>query len=113
MTSGQEMASAQTGAAAGVDAPDTGHLRIHGELSFASVPALQRAAAGHIERAASPLLIDLGAVQRVDSAGLALLVDWLRQGRRHGLEMRFTGMPDQLMAIARASGLDKLLPQDG
>ncbi len=110
MTPAMKTASAP---AAGIEAPDAGHLRIHGELSFASVPALQRATAGHIERAASPLLIDLGAVQRADSAGLALLMDWLRQGQRRGLEVRFTGMPAQLVAIARASGLDKLLPQAG
>ncbi|HEB99345.1 MAG TPA: STAS domain-containing protein, partial [Thiotrichales bacterium] len=49
-------------------------------------------------------------VGRADSAGLALLVEWMREARRQGREIRFLGMPAQMSAIAEVSGLSELLP---
>ena len=53
--------------------------------------------------------MNLGEVTRVDSAGLALLLEWLRLARSEGRAMRFTALPDKLLAIARLSGVDGLL----
>lgn len=95
-----------------IEAPDANSLLIRGELSFDSVPALNREATALIERiehTASPLRIDLSAVSRADSAGLALLMQCLRLGRRRGRVVHFQGLPAQLVAIARASGLEGLL----
>lgn len=96
-----------------IEALDATSLRVHGEMSFATVPGLHREATPLIAQAVSPLRIDLGAVSRADSAGLALLVHWLRQGRNRGLDIHFSGLPAQLIAIARASGLEGLLAQPG
>jgi phospholipid transport system transporter-binding protein len=86
-----------------------GRLRLSGELSFASVPEL--AAAGlPLESGAGSVQVDLGAVVRADSAGLALLVGWMREAWERGVEIRFLNMPAQMLAIARVSGLDGVLP---
>ncbi len=87
----------------------SGRLEIHGELSFASVPALwrecrkQAASGGEID-------IDLGQVSRSDSAGLALLIEWLREAQRNEGRLRFYNIPAQMLEMARASGLDRILP---
>ena len=86
-----------------------GRLEVRGDLSFDSVPGLWRdcretcAAGGNID-------IDLGQVQRSDSAGLALLVEWLREAQRSGARLRFFNIPPQMLEMARASGLDQILP---
>jgi len=49
-------------------------------------------------------------VQRSDRAGLALLVEWLREARQTGQSVRFFNMPAQMLAMARVSGLDQVLP---
>ncbi len=49
--------------------------------------------------------IDLSAVTKVDSAGLALLIEWLRQARQRGQKIRFKGMPSRLNALAKLSGV--------
>jgi phospholipid transport system transporter-binding protein len=87
----------------------TGRLEIHGDLSFDSVPGLwDHCCARFSERNA--LDIDLSQVERSDSAGLALLVECLRQANRSGKKLRFFNIPAQMLAIARVSSLDQVLP---
>ena len=86
-----------------------GRLRLRGELSFASVPALWQQWS-EVSSGQTTLDIDLSEVQRSDSAGLALLVDCVRQARQTGQVLRFLNIPAQMLAIARVSGLDEVLP---
>ena len=53
--------------------------------------------------------IDLSEVSRTDSAGLALLVEWLRESAMRGGSLQFSSLPPQLLAIASASNLERLL----
>ena len=55
------------------------------------------------------MMIDLGAVTEVDSAGLALLLEWVSAARQRGFELRFAGIPDKLRALARLSEVEGLL----
>jgi len=84
-------------------------LEIHGDLNFDSVPGLwKHCCAQFSER--NELDIDLSQVERSDSAGLALLVECLRQAHRSGKTLRFFNIPAQMLAIARVSSLDQVLP---
>ena len=84
-------------------------MAISGELTFASVPALwKRCCSSFSER--TELEIDLSDIQRADSAGLALLVECVRQARQTGKSIRFFNIPSQMLAIARVSSLDQILP---
>jgi phospholipid transport system transporter-binding protein len=85
-------------------------FRVDGDLTFESVPALWREGPAHFAGiAADTLTVDLTAVRRVDSGGLALLVSWVRWARRHGVQVRFRRPPESLLALARAAGLSPLL----
>lgn len=53
--------------------------------------------------------VDLTAVKTTDSAGLALLLEWRGWAQRSGFEMRFTGIPDKVRAIAETAELEDLL----
>ena len=55
------------------------------------------------------LEINLGAVARVDSSSLALLIDWLAWARAAGRAMRFTALPAAMLALARLSDVEPLL----
>ena len=87
----------------------SGRLEIHGDLSFASVPGLWRQLAGSFSGPGVPD-VDLQYVVRSDSAGLALLMECLRAARQTGSSVRFFNIPAQMLAIARASSLDQVLP---
>ncbi len=84
-------------------------FRIQGALTFDTVTRLL-ARSIELFSHAEALDIDLGGVESADSAGLALLVEWMRYARHHDLPIRFINMPPQMLAIARASSLDHVLP---
>jgi phospholipid transport system transporter-binding protein len=48
-------------------------------------------------------------VARGDSAGLAVLLDWLAWARRKSRPVRLENLPASLVAIARISEVDGLL----
>jgi phospholipid transport system transporter-binding protein len=87
---------------------DGGRAHVHGALSFATVTALladsSEAIAGG--RAA---LIDLKGVTASDSAGLALLIEWLSIARAAGRDLRYESIPAQLLQLARLSDVEGLL----
>ena len=52
--------------------------------------------------------LDLSAVDQCDSAGLALLVDWLRIATLNGQQLVLVHMSDQMAALARLAELESL-----
>jgi phospholipid transport system transporter-binding protein len=86
----------------------SGSWLLQGELVFDSVSSvLQHAGANML--GSRRLEVDLRDVTRADSAGLALLVEWLRESEKAGNEIAFINVPSQLLSIARVCGLDEIL----
>jgi phospholipid transport system transporter-binding protein len=56
-----------------------------------------------------PCTIDLSQVTEADSAGLAVLVEWLATARKRKSSIHYEGIPAQILAVARISDLDELL----
>lgn len=85
-----------------------GSWLLEGDLNFSSVPVMLEppptALTGNRE-----IQVDLKGVTRADSAGLALLLEWLRESERAGKTITFTHVPEQLLAISRLCGLDEIL----
>ncbi len=85
-------------------------LRLEGELSYATVPRIVATGADMVARCGGEVIVDLGGVERADSAGLALLVEWMRVARRRRKSIVFRAMPEQMRAMARVSDLERILP---
>jgi phospholipid transport system transporter-binding protein len=91
-----------------IEAIAPGRLAVRGELDFDTAPAaLTRGLA--LLGSAAECEIDLSALSSGDSAGLAVLIEWLASTRRRGAKLRYTGVPAQMRAIARISDLEDLL----
>lgn len=86
-----------------------GCFTLSGELGFATVGELLQNSQP-LFRHVKHLTLDLSAVTRTDSAGLALLIEWMRQARQHQQSIIFSHVPAQLQAVAKVVGLDVLLP---
>src|SRR5262245_46705801 len=85
-----------------------GRFALSGELGFTTVTALlerSRALFG----GAPVVKIDLSGVRQADSAGLALLLEWINEARRARREIRYFNLPAQLRAIARISEVEEIL----
>ena len=88
------------------------HWKLSGELGFGTVSGiLKDSRAGFSE--GDDIEVDLSGVTRADSAGLALLVEWLRAAERAGRSITFVNMPAQMQSIARICGLDDILDSPG
>lgn len=88
-------------------------LALSGVLDAASVVALQAEGRAWLAACVAPVCrLDLSAVGYSSSAGLALLLDWLRAAAASGKTLRIDNMPADMVALARVSGLDAMLPLD-
>ncbi len=88
---------------------EDGCFILSGTLSFKTVPVIWRQGLDLFKEAPS-LMLDLSAIERSDSAGVALLIDWMRFARSHNKPISYFNMPQQMLAIVRASSLDAILP---
>lgn len=53
--------------------------------------------------------VDLAGVTDTDSAGLALLLEWITWANHTVREIRFTAMPEKIEAIAKVTEVEHLL----
>lgn len=86
-----------------------GQFALYGELSFFTVTDALLKASRLFNKQESQLVIDLSGLTRVDSAGLAVLLEWMVLARAESQQIRFANLPGQLLGIARVSGVDRLL----
>lgn len=94
---------------AGIQYSD-GRYKVSGELTFATVTQVLAQSHTLFTQAGDSIEIELGAVERADSAGLALLIEWMRNAHARDKDIRFFELPEQMRAIAAASDLEAILP---
>lgn len=98
----------------GISEVSPGRISVTGELTFATARDARQLGILVLEGArAESLVIDCGSVARADSAGLAVLLEWLAWGRRRSRSIRLESLPPALVAIARISEVDGLLTATG
>lgn len=89
-----------------------GRVRVSGVLDADTVVAVLQQSKEHF--ASEPQIsIDLTDVAESDSAGLALLIEWLRIARQRGQKIQFANVPAQINALARISEVEDLLAANG
>ena len=89
-----------------------GRFAARGTLTFANARSA-RSEGLHVLRTATArdLEVDCGGIAHSDSAGLAVLLDWLAAMKQEGRPLRFENLPSGLLAVARISGVDQMLQQ--
>ncbi|MFV2060495.1 MAG: lipid asymmetry maintenance protein MlaB [Gammaproteobacteria bacterium] len=81
-----------------------------GHLDADSIPELLVQTQPFNELKNETVIIDLKAVTHSSSAGIALLLEWLRQANNINLELQFVNMPVKMKAIVEICGLSDILP---
>lgn len=85
-----------------------GRFDLTGDVSFQTAEAILRES----EKGFAPhavIEVNLSAVRNTDSAGLALLLEWVSQAAKRGREIRFAQIPEKIKAIAVTAEIDELL----
>ena len=81
---------------------------VTGALTFETVPGLYQSSSSWFA-GTGDLTIDLAQVTRADSAGLALLIEWLRRAQSANRKLRFANIPAQVQTLIRINGLQDAL----
>jgi phospholipid transport system transporter-binding protein len=88
---------------------DGDRFRIEGPVTLRSATALL--ARGRQLFVEPVSLVDLAKVTEVDSAALALLVQWLREARAQKREIVYLNLPENLKSLGTLYGVLDLLTQ--
>ncbi|HSM31413.1 MAG TPA: STAS domain-containing protein [Woeseiaceae bacterium] len=85
-----------------------GRFALNGEMTFETAERILLASEEPFEQH-TRIEVDLAGVTKADSAGLALLLEWITWANHTVREIRFLSMPDRILAIARTTEVDQLL----
>ncbi len=89
-----------------------GRHALDGVLTFATARAVHEAGQRVILAAGTGeagLEFDCRGLTETDSAGVAVLINWLALARRLGRGLKYVGISEDVKAIARISEVDQLL----
>jgi len=85
-----------------------GRFELSGEMTFETAERILLESEEPFEQH-TRIEVDLAGVTRADSAGLALLLEWITWANHTVREIRFLSMPERVVAIARTTEVEQLL----
>lgn len=98
-----------------IDRRGDADFQVTGDMTFETTRKLLTESKDLFEDV-SDLNLDLAEVEHVDSAGLALLLEWISRTKAKGGKISLKGIPESMRAIARLcqvdSSLDALVVKD-
>jgi phospholipid transport system transporter-binding protein len=112
------MSGSEPGVAGGAAVPATfeivvtspGRFAARGALNFANARRARSEGLNALRTSsARDLEVDCSGISHSDSAGLAVLLDWMAIMKREGRPLCFAGLPPGLLAVARISGVEEML----
>ena len=85
-----------------------GRFALSGDVNFDTAERILKASETPFDEH-TQIEIDLSSVDDSDSAGLALLLEWITWANHTVREIRFQNIPERILAIARTTEVDGLL----
>lgn len=85
-----------------------GRFALRGSMAFETAASILRESEPLFSEH-TLLTVDLSGIDDTDSAGLALLLEWITWANHTVREIRFEGMPEKIDAIAKTTEVDSLL----
>jgi len=82
-----------------------GVFEASGRMTFQTVPQFLASTAIWLNDTTGAVTIDLGKITLADSAGVALMLEWLREARVAKRKLEFVNFPEQVQHLIRVSGL--------
>ena len=85
-------------------------LHLEGELDTYNCGQLRSALVEHVEAGENRIVIDMTAVEYIDSTGLGSLVGGLKRVSEHGGTMRIVCNNPQILKVFEITSLNKVFP---
>jgi len=90
---------------------DTNTFSVDQPMTFQTVPDLLTRSSQWLQASSGPVVFDLQQAQRADSAGIALLVEWVELARAQQREISIINLPEQIEDLVNLNDLMPLLQQ--
>ena len=87
---------------------EPGRFIIDGDLTFSSIDK-NTVKSFPFRKTAKQLTFDLKRVKTTDSAGLALIIEWIKYTQKNNIQLLLENIPEQLLSIARLSGVEQMI----
>lgn len=88
-------------------------IAVTGNLVYANVSEILKQADQFIEQSLNSnqdeFIVDCKNIERIDSAGIALLLDWQRESSKTNKSFQFVEMPDQAKSLIQAYRLQSVI----
>ncbi len=92
------------------EVPDTNVIRISGKIGYPEAPELRSRILSLMTKSGSRrIVLELSEVERMDTAGVAVLVESLRVGTRRGLRVVLCHPSDSVIRIFQLAGIQDAL----
>lgn len=85
-----------------------GRLSVRGPLTFGTARRARELGLAKLS-GAGPWRVDCSGITSADSAGLAVLIDWLGVVSRAGGGLSYESVPESLLGVARIGEVEELL----
>jgi anti-sigma B factor antagonist len=94
-----------------IEAADNGAtvVRPHGRLNMVTAASLKEVVTDAVAEGSISFVIDLSAVEFMDSSGLGALVSGLKTARRAGGDLRIASATEQVGMVLKLTNLDRVL----
>ncbi|MHB8729772.1 MAG: STAS domain-containing protein [Sulfuricaulis sp.] len=92
----------------GVKTRADGVFEISGSMTFQTVPQFLEHTEEWLRSGTGKITLDLRGVTLADSAGLALMLEWVEMARATRREIGFTNIPDQTRDLIHVNGLQRV-----
>ncbi len=84
-----------------------GVFEISGTVTFQTVPQFLTYTNNWLHGGTGTVTIDMNGITLADSAGLALMIEWLQLARAANRDIAFTKIPEQVRELIRVNGLEQ------
>ena len=85
-----------------------GNFEVSGDMSFDTAERILRVSQKAFEQHEN-VRVDMSAVEKADSAGIALLLEWMSWARQGNAKIDFIAIPSSMLAIADAAELKDIV----
>ena len=84
---------------------DNGVFALSGRMTFQTVPQFLAHTDEWLQSGTHEVTIDMHGITLADSAGLALMLEWLQRARVANRQLVFTNLPEQMRHLISVNGL--------
>ncbi|MES9861582.1 MAG: STAS domain-containing protein [Candidatus Thiodiazotropha sp. LLP2] len=91
-----------------IEQTDGSKFQVHGTMTFEHAKSLLQQSE-KLFAALPEIEIDLSQVEKADSAGLALMLEWMAWAAERKAQISFSGVPEAVLSVAHLCQIDSLL----